>query len=338
MKQATKQSYARLIKDEAARVGFQHCGIAKAEQLDDEARQLEDWLNQGMNGKMSYMANYFDKRTDPRKLVDGAESVISLAYNYYTDREQNDPEAPQISKYAYGEDYHHVLKNKLKTLFQSIRDNIGQVEGRVFVDSAPVLDRAWAQKSGVGWVGKNANILNRQNGSYFFLAEIILDLPLAYDPPINDYCGSCTKCIDACPTDAIYEPYKVDGSKCISYLTIELKDAIPDEFEGQMGSWMFGCDICQQVCPWNRFAKEHNEPAFAPHDQLLDMTKDDWQELTEETFRRVFKKSAVKRTKYRGLKRNINYLYKGADHQWEGIPEDQLPQGSSNPRTGKSPS
>lgn len=302
-------SYTQLIREEAHRLGFEFVGFAKAEQMEPEARRLEAWLNQGMHGQMHYMANHFEKRTDPRKLVPGAKSVISLMYNYYSAEEQRDPEAPKITKYAYGKDYHFVLKRKLKGLMQFIQEEIGEVSGRVFVDSAPVMERDWARRSGVGWVGKNTLTINPKAGSYYFLAELILDLELVYDNPIKDYCGTCRRCIDACPTDAISEEgYVVDGSKCISYFTIELKEAIPEEYRGKFENWMFGCDICQEVCPWNRFAKAHEEPEFEPHPDLLDMSAADWEEITEEVFREIFRKSAVKRTKYAGLRRNIAFL------------------------------
>ena len=263
---------------------------------------------------MAYMANHFDKRTDPRKLVPGARSVISLMYNYYTEETQEDPEAPKISKYAYGKDYHFVLKRKLKSLFYFIEEKIGKVEGRVFVDSAPVLERDWARRSGLGWMGKNTMLIHPRAGSYFFLAEVILDLELECDEPIKDYCGTCRRCIDACPTGAISpEGYILDGSKCISYFTIELKDAIPEQYRGKFENWMFGCDICQEVCPWNRFSRPHDEPAFEPKPELLDKTKQEWEEITEEVFRELFRQSAVKRTQYEGLKRNIAFLKKGRD-------------------------
>lgn len=301
--------YSRLIKQEAERLGFLACGISKAEFLEEEAPHLENWLKKGFNGELSYMENHFDKRLDPRLLVDGAKSVISLSYNYFTEEKQQDPTAPKLSKYAYGTDYHFVIKDKLKELLQFIQDNIGEVSGRAFVDSAPVLDKAWAQKAGLGWVGKHSLLLSKQKGSFFFLSELIIDLELDYDFNIQtDHCGSCTKCIDACPTEALQGNKVVDASKCISYLTIELKDNIPNSFKGKMERWMFGCDICQDVCPWNRFSIQHQEPAFNPHPLLLDMTKQDWEEITEDTFKQVFKKSAVKRTKYSGLKRNISFL------------------------------
>lgn len=298
----------QLIKEEAHRLGFSFVGFSKADFLEEEAPRLEKWLKEKQHGEMSYMENNFDKRLDPRLLVEGSKSVISLLYNYYSDQIQSDPTAPKISTYAYGEDYHFVIKRKLKSLLHFIEDNIGQVDARVFTDSAPVLDRAWAKKAGLGWIGKNANLINKNQGSYFFIAEIILDLDLIYDSPVQDYCGSCTKCIDACPTGAIIQPYVVDGSKCISYFTIELKEAIPQELKGKMDNWMFGCDICQQVCPWNSFSLQHNEPAFNPHPDLLSMTKGDWKGLQEDTFKELFRRSAVKRTKFSGLKRNITFL------------------------------
>lgn len=308
MSSITKSKHTKFIKSTAKALGFMYCGISKADFLHEEAKKLEDWLNAGNHGRMSYMENHFDKRLDPRLLVDDAKSVISLLFNYYTPDQQEDSHAPKISKYAYGEDYHFVVKDKLKSFFKKIQDEIGEVNGRVFVDSAPVLDKAWAKKSGLGWMGKNTNIIHPKEGSFFFIAEIILDLELEEDGPIKDYCGTCTKCIDACPTGAI-EPYKVDGSKCISYLTIELKDEIiPKDFSGKMENWMFGCDICQDVCPWNRFAKKHNEPRLDPHENLLKMSKADWKDLTQEVFSELFKKSAVKRTKFEGLKRNIKFL------------------------------
>ena len=284
------------------------CGVSKAEFLEEEAPRLEKWLEANMHGNMNYMENHFDKRLDPTLLVDGAKSVVSLALNYFPEKTQID-DTYKISKYAYGEDYHFIIKWKLKELMKFIQAEIGEVGGRVFVDSAPVLDRAWAKKSGLGWIGKNGNLINKEAGSFFFLAELIIDLELEADGPVKDYCGSCTACIDECPTDAIPEPYVVDGSKCISYLTIELKDEIiPKEFQGKMESWMFGCDICQDVCPWNRFSKPHNEPLLNPKPNLLGLNKKDWEDLTEEVFRDLFKKSAVKRTKFDGLKRNIDFL------------------------------
>ena len=304
-----QEKYTKLIKDKSKELGFFFCGISKADFLSEEAPRLENWLAQNRNGKMDYMSNHFDMRLDPRLLVDNAKTVVSLLLNYYPSDSQNDIQSPQLSKYAYGEDYHYVIKDKLKDLFRFIQDEIGDVGGRVFVDSAPVMDKVWAKKSGLGWIGKNSNLIHPKHGSFFFIAELILDLELVPDGPMKDYCGSCTRCIDACPTDAIIEPYVVDGSKCISYLTIELKDQIlPSEFKGKMDNWMFGCDICQDVCPWNRFSKPHTEPKFNPHDQLLKMSKADWEDISEELFRELFKNSAVKRTKISGLKRNIDFL------------------------------
>lgn len=303
-----RASHTQMIKAEAKRLGFEYCGISKAEFLEEEAPRLEQWLNKGMQGQMSYMENYFDKRLDPRLLVDGARSVISLLLNYYPSQSQSDPSAPKISKYAYGKDYHFVIKDKLKELANFITENIGEVNGRAFVDSAPVLDKAWAKRSGLGWTGKNSNLINKQSGSFFFIAELIVDLDLEYDGPVKDYCGSCTRCIDSCPTGAIVEPYVVDGSKCISYFTIELKESIPGDMKGKFGNWMFGCDICQDVCPWNRFSKPHSEPAFEPSTGLLEMKQKDWEEITEEVFQKLFRDSAVKRTKFKGLKRNLEFL------------------------------
>lgn len=304
---SSKENNTRLIKQKALELGFSFCGISKAEFLEEEAKPFETWLNRAFNGKMSYMENHFDKRLDPRLLVEDAKSVVSLLLNYYTEEKQADPEAPKISKYAYGEDYHFVIKDKLTELFLFIQEEIGEASGRIFVDSAPVMDKAWAKRSGLGWMGKNTNLIHPKNGSFFFIAELIIDLDLEHDGPIKDYCGTCKRCIDACPTEAIIEPYVVDGSKCISYLTIELKDAlIPSEFKGKMDNWMFGCDICQDVCPWNRFSKAHNEPRFNPTSGLLEMKKDNWSELTQEVFSELFKISPVKRTKYKGLIRNIN--------------------------------
>jgi len=301
------EKYTKLIKAEAERLGFMSCGVSKAEFLEEEAPRLEQWLNENRNGEMRYMENHFDKRLDPTLLVDGAKSVVSLLLNYYPDEVQRE-DSYKLSKYAYGRDYHFVIKNKLKHLLRFIQEKIGEVDGRAFVDSAPVLDKAWAAKSGLGWIGKNSNLLSKKTGSFFFIAELIIDLELEYDTPVTDHCGSCTACIDACPTDAIYEPYKVDGSKCISYYTIELKEQIPVSEKGKFEDWMFGCDICQDVCPWNRFSKPHNEPLFNPHPDLLQLNKKDWEELTQETFGKIFQKSAVKRTKFAGLQRNISFL------------------------------
>lgn len=301
------QNSAR-IKKIAHELGFMFCGISKAEFLAKEAPLLEQWLNKGLHGTMSYMENHFDKRLDPTKLVPGAKSVISLGYNYYPQKDLAKEEGIKIAKYAYGQDYHYVVKDKLKQFMLLIAEQIGDVDGRAFVDSAPVMERQWAAKSGLGWIGKNSLLLNKQNGSFFFLAELILDLELEPDGPVKDYCGTCTACIDACPTDAITEPYVVDASKCISYFTIELKEQIPNEVKGKFENWVFGCDICQDVCPWNRFSKPNTEPAFQPNEKLVSMTDNDWQEITEEVFREVFRKSAVKRTKFEGLKRNIKFL------------------------------
>ena len=303
-----KVEYTRLIKDKAKELGFFYTGISKADFLEEEAKKLEDWLKKRHHGQMAYMENHFDKRLDPRLLVDGAKSVISLLLNYFPKDyigENND--SLKISKYAYGEDYHFVIKKKLKELLEFINIEIGDVGGRVFVDSAPVMDKAWAKRGGLGWMGKNTNIINPKSGSYFFIAELILDIDLEEDGPIKDYCGSCTKCIDACPTEAL-SSYKLDASKCISYLTIELKSQIPSEFKGKMDNWIFGCDICQDVCPWNRFSKPHKQEEFDPHDKLVKMSKADWEDISEEVFHEVFRKSAVKRTKYDGLKRNIKFI------------------------------
>ena len=308
MRNSTTTKHTALIKEHAKTLGFFSCGISKAEFLEAEAPKLEQWLLENHHGKMAYMTNHFDKRLDPRILVPGAKSVVSLLLNYHSDLRQEDPEAPKISQYAFGEDYHHVIKKKLKAFMAFIQEEIGEVGGRVFVDSAPVMDKAWAAKSGLGWVGKNTNLISKKRGSFFFIAELILDLELEYDLPATDHCGNCTACIDACPTEALIAPYQIDGSKCISYLTIELKDQIPSEFQGKMDQWAFGCDVCQTVCPWNRFSTTHEEPAFMPQESLLSMTKNDWQEMTEEVFDVLFKNSAVKRTKYKGLKRNLTFL------------------------------
>jgi epoxyqueuosine reductase len=305
----TPTKNTRLIKNKSKELGFMYCGISKATFLEEEAHRLETWLNRSYQGKMGYMENHFDKRLDPRILVPGAKSVVSLLLNYYPEANQQNPSAPKISKYAYGEDYHAVIKDKLFQLFEFIQDEIGEVAGRVFVDSAPVMDKVWAKKSGLGWLGKNANLIHPKHGSFFFIAELIIDLELEPDGPIKDYCGTCTRCIDACPTEAIVEPYVVDGSKCISYLTIELKDQImPSEFKGKMENWAFGCDICQDVCPWNRFSKPHNESRFSPNEKILGMKQNEWSELTEEIFQELFKNSAVKRAKFEGIKRNIKFL------------------------------
>ena len=302
-----KSKYSLAIKAEAKRLGFLSCGISKAEFLEEEASRFEAWLKAERNGKMGYMENHFDKRLDPRLLVPGAKSMISVLLNYYSE-EQQPEDVPKVSKYAYGADYHFVIKDKLKELFKFIHQEIGEVNGRVFVDSAPVMDRAWAEKSGLGWIGKNTNLISQKVGSYFFIAEMILDLDLEYDLPTSDHCGTCTACIDTCPTEAIVAPYQLDATKCISYLTIELKDQLPTEFKGKTDNWAFGCDVCQDVCPWNRFSKQHNEPLFNTKPEILNYSKKDWEELTSETFNMIFKNSAISRTKYEGLKRNIDFL------------------------------
>lgn len=301
------KAHTTLIKEEAKRLGFLSCGISKAEFLEEEAPRLERWLQANMHGEMQYMENHFDKRLDPRKLVDDAKSVISLLLNYYPSEKQ-DEGTYKISKYAFGQDYHHVIKSKLRQLQEFISEEIGEVQGRAFVDSAPVLDKAWAAKSGLGWMGKHSNLLTQQVGSFYFIAELIVDLELDYDHPVTDHCGSCTACIDACPTQAIVQPYVVDGSKCISYLTIELRNEIPSSFQGKMDDWIFGCDVCQDVCPWNKFSKSHQTPLFDPNQEILSMSKKEWEEITEDVFKKVFKGSAVKRTKFSGLKRNIKFL------------------------------
>jgi epoxyqueuosine reductase len=305
----TIEKNTRFIKSCAASLGFTYCGIAKAEKLGEDAKRLETWLNKGFHGKMQYMENYFDLRTDPTKLVPGAKSVITLLINYFP-HEQQKAEIPKISKYAYGQDYHEVIREKLKQLLSMMKQEIGEINGRGFVDSAPVLERAWATRSGLGWIGKNGNLLHKQAGSFFFIATLIVDVELVYDDPFaRDYCGSCRRCIEACPTDAILENKVVDGSKCISYFTIELKDALlPDHLKSQFSDWMFGCDVCQDVCPWNRFSKPHNEIHFTPLPQILNFTSNDWEELTEESFKQVFKNSPLKRRKFEGIKRNLRFI------------------------------
>lgn len=304
----SSEARAAIVKQIAQRLGFMACGISKATFLEEEAPRLEKWLMQNHHGEMGYMARNFDKRLDPRKLVPGAKSVVSLLYNYYPNASQTDKDAPKLARYAYGKDYHHVIKDKLFEFMHDIQTEIGAVEGRVFVDSAPVLEKAWAAKSGLGWVGKNTNLIRKQNGSYFFIAELIIDLELAADGAVTDHCGSCTACLDACPTNAFVAPYKLDASKCVSYFTIELKDAIPNEVKGQFDDWAFGCDICQEVCPWNRFSTPHNEPQFEPNPALMQLSKKDWHEITEEVFNRLFEASAVQRTGFNGLKRNLEFL------------------------------
>ena len=306
------QSNTVLIKTIAKTLGFDYCGIAKAQKLDEDARRLESWLNSGKHGKMQYMENYFDLRVDPTKLVPGAKSVITLLLNYFPSEQQR-KDVPQVSKYAYGKDYHEVIREKLKVFLQMIKENIGDVHGRGFADSAPVLEKTWAQKSGLGWIAKNGNLITKEQGSFFFIATLIVDLELEYDDPfVKDYCGSCTRCIDACPTDAILDDKVIDGSKCISYFTIELKDMlIPEKMKGQFANKMFGCDICQDVCPWNRFSKPTMEVAFKPLPQILNFTTSDWEELTEESFKIIFKDSPMKRSKYAGIKRNLKFIAGG---------------------------
>lgn len=305
----TIQNHTELIKNLAADTGFEYCGIAKAQALDEDARRLEKWLNKGMHGTMQYMENHFDLRIDPSKLVPGAKSVITLLLNYFPDQMQS-TNAPKISKYAFGNDYHEVIRTKLKLFLQEINEQIGEVHGRGFVDSAPVLERAWAQKAGIGWIGKNGNLITKQNGSFFFIATLIVDLELIYEDAFaKDYCGTCTKCIDECPTDAILPDKVIDGSKCISYLTIELKDAlIPTAMKGKFDNWMFGCDVCQDICPWNRFSKSTNEINFTPIPEILNLSKNDWEELTEDSFKSIFKNSPLKRAKFEGIKRNLNFI------------------------------
>lgn len=302
-----KQKYTNQIKTEANRLGFVSCGISKAQFLEEEAPRLENWLKKGMQGEMSYMENHFDKRLDPTKLVPDSKSVISLILNYFPSEFQNE-KSYKISKYAYGADYHYVIKDKLKQLLHFISEEIGEVNGRAFVDSAPVLDKVWAARSGLGWLGKHSNLLTKEVGSFYFISELIVDIDLEYDTPTTDHCGACTACIDACPTQAIVAPYIVDGSKCISYFTIELKNEIPSSYQGQLDNWIFGCDVCQDVCPWNRFSISHQEPLFNPNPKLLSMDKKDWEDLTEDVFIHLSKNSAIKRTKFKGIQRNINFV------------------------------
>lgn len=304
----TSEKYARLIKSKAKKFGFQSCGISKAGFLEEEAHSLENWLRNDYHGKMSYMENHFDKRLDPTLLVEGSKSVISLSYNYFPAENLSSLESFKISKYAYGEDYHIVIKEILAEMVAELKEEIGDFECRVFTDSAPILERSWARKSGIGWVGKNANLITKKNGSFYFLAEIICDLELQADLAKTDHCGTCTKCIDACPTDAIVSEKVIDGSKCISYATIELKEEIPESFKNKMQDWMFGCDICQDVCPWNRFSAPHQQEKFKPNQFLQNYQKEDWKEVTQEVFSEIFRKSPVKRTKFAGLQRNIGFL------------------------------
>ena len=304
-----KYKLSEIIKSEALSVGFLSCGISKAEFLSEEATKLENWLKSGFNGEMSYMERNFDKRLDPRLLVPGCKSVISLLFNYYTKKKPKKDHEPKISSYAYGKDYHLVVKDKLRELLLRINNLVGDVNGRVFVDSAPVMDRVWAKKSGLGWIGKNTNLISKKTGSFFFIAELILDLELEYDHPTTDHCGSCTACIDSCPTNALATPYQIDATKCISYATIELKNNIPDSFKDNMRGWIFGCDICQDVCPWNRFSKNHNEPSFKDKKNITDMSKSQWEDLTKDVFDEVFKDSPIQRTGYNGIKRNIDFAF-----------------------------
>lgn len=298
-----------IIKTAAARLGFDYCGIARAQRLDEDARRLEAWLHQGMHGNMTYMENHFDLRIDPTRLVPGAKSVITLLMNYYP-ADQQQSEAPKIAKYAYGRDYHEVIRAKLNELLATMNAEIGEVHGRGFVDSAPVLERSWAQRTGLGWVGRNGNLINKQHGSFFFIATLIVDIPLQYDDPFaKDYCGTCRKCIDACPTDAILDNKVVDGSKCISYFTIELKDQlIPAAMQGKFDNWMFGCDTCQDVCPWNRFAAATSQQEFSPIPELLQFDTEDWESLTEESFKKIFRHSPLKRSKFQGIRRNLHFI------------------------------
>jgi epoxyqueuosine reductase len=302
-----REKYTQLIKAEATRLGFLSCGISKAGFLEEEAPRLEHWLNQNHQGQMSYMENHFEKRLNPTLLVEDSKSVISLLLNYFPSEEQN-KDSYKISKYAYGQDYHYVIKEKLKELLYFIQATIGEVSGRAFVDSAPVLDKAWAAKSGLGWIGKNSNLITQKVGSFYFIAELIIDLELEYDHATTDHCGTCTACIDSCPTQAIVSPYVVDGSKCISYFTIELKDNLPQEMKGKFDDWMFGCDVCQDVCPWNKFSKPHNEPLFTANPEVLSFSKKQWEEITEDVFKKVFNNSALNRAKLAGIKRNIDFL------------------------------
>ena len=301
-----KKKYSDFIKNKSIELGFISCGISKSGFLENEIGRFESWLKNNYHGKMSYMERNFDKRMDTTKLVAGSKSVISLLFNYYPSKEINN-DSFKISKYAYGKDYHFIIKDKLKSLLSSMRNEIGEIDGRVFVDSAPIMEKAWAKKSGLGWVGKNTNLISKKTGSFFFIAEIIVDLELEYDGEVTDHCGSCTACLDACPTDALYEPYKIDASKCISYFTIELKDQFPNDLKKDFNDWIFGCDICQDVCPWNKFSIPNKEPLLNPKNEINQYSKKDWLELTDEVFKVVFKGSPLERTKFKGLKRNIQY-------------------------------
>ena len=307
------QKNTAIVKQKAAELGFSYCGIAKAGFLEDDARRLENWLNQQLNGKMQYMENHFDMRVDPRKLVPGAKSVITVLKNYYPS-EQPSSNSPKIAKYAFGKDYHEVIRAELKKFLQILNQEIGEISGRGFVDSAPVLERAWAVKTGAGWIGKNGNLISKQNGSYYFIATLIVDIELVYDDPFaKDYCGTCKKCIESCPTEAIQPNKQINGSKCISYFTIELKDAIiPEEMKGKFQDWMFGCDICQDICPWNRFSKAHSEPAFKAVPEILSFTKNEWESISEAAFKDIFRDSPLKRTKYAGIQRNLKFIDTGS--------------------------
>lgn len=305
------KTYTQAVKTAAAALGFDYCGIARAEMLNDDARRLESWLNKGMHGTMQYMEKYFDQRVNPALLVPGAKSVITLLLNYYPTQQQQ-CDTPHIAKYAYGNDYHEVIREKLNNLLAILRQQTGEINGRGFVDSAPVLERAWAQKSGLGWVGKNGNLINKQQGSFFFIATLIVDVELAYDDIlVKDFCGTCTKCIDACPTNAILPGKVVDGSRCISYFTIELKDMlVPHEMQDKFNGWMFGCDVCQDVCPWNRFSKPTNETAFSAIPEILNLSTGEWAAMTEDNFKKIFKHSPLKRSKYKGIMRNVKIINK----------------------------
>ena len=309
----TPKFLTQFIKQKAGELSFSDCRIAKSEYLAEEAEKLESWLKKGFQGKMSYLEKHFETRLNPSLLVEGAKSVICFSYNYFPEHLQN-ADSYRIAKYAYGEDYHAVIKDKLQELVQEIQKKTGQFSYRIFTDSAPIMERIWAQKAGLGWIGKNSLLISKQKGSFFFLAEIVCDLELVYDEPFRtDHCGTCTRCIDACPTQALTAPHIIDSRRCISYLTIELKDAIEDTFRGKMQDWIFGCDICQDVCPWNRFSQPHSEPCFHPKEEIISYTKTDWENLDEETFRKIFKNSAVKRTKFQGLKRNMEMCYSDKD-------------------------
>tara|TARA_B100001093_G_scaffold398647_1_gene386014 strand:- start:1910 stop:2842 length:933 start_codon:yes stop_codon:yes gene_type:complete len=302
-----KTNYSDFIKRKASELGFISCGISKSGFLENEIGRFESWLKNNYHGKMSYMERNFDKRMDTRKLVDGSKSVISLLFNYFPSKDINSTDSFKISKYAYGKDYHFIIKDKLKTLLSNMRNEIGEIDGRVFIDSAPILEKAWAKKSGLGWIGKNTNLISKKTGSFFFIAEIIVDLELEYDNEVTDHCGSCSACLDACPTDALYEPYKIDASKCISYFTIELKEQFPKNLKKDFKDWIFGCDICQDVCPWNKFSKPNSEPLLNPIKEINQYSKKDWLDITDEVFKVVFKGSPLKRAKFKGLMRNIKY-------------------------------